>query len=94
MNAFSHFIAQQMAQPQMTAAGRHARVTADPATLGDLDAAALDFIRTRPECGVGAIAAELGVDAPSLYPVLQKLRRCGLVVIAGRVGNGNLWKAA
>ena len=94
MNAFEHFVAQQDA---ITArgAGRQKRLAVFTGARQDnsTEASALELVKANPDVAVGDIATALGVDSESLYPVLQRLRRNGKIVSAGRCARGNKWRA-
>ena len=94
MNPFDLFIAQQMAQPQLAAGAMRSQSAVQlEATISELAASVLGHIRANPGAEVRTIAAALSATTEQLYPVLQKLKRGGLIAATGRIGNGNTWSA-
>ncbi|MBB5610566.1 MULTISPECIES: hypothetical protein [unclassified Janthinobacterium] len=94
MNAFEHFIAQQDVMAAR-GGGRPKRAAVFTGVRADssTEVSALELVKENPDIAVGDIATALGVESESLYPVLQRLRRSGKIVSAGRCTRGNKWRA-
>jgi hypothetical protein len=97
MSAFAHLVSQHAQFIAQVADAPSTRVDArrrpPPPLTGELAAATLQCIKDHPNQDVREIASLLNVEPPSLYDILQRLKRRGEIVGIPRFGSSNIWKA-
>lgn len=88
MNAFSQFVAFQMAQPALPPAKPRTRKI-DEALI----TATLDHIKRHPNQDAREIACVLDVPSEQMHSILQKLKRQGDALPKSGHGPRNVWVA-